>query len=50
MSNHTKKNECIASKDINGETSLNEMEIVHQLGTGAANHCCIQCLSITCEV
>ena len=50
MSNHMKKNECIASKERNGDKCLNEVEVVHQLGTGAANHCCIQGLSNICEV
>ena len=41
-----KKNEYIASKEINGDLSMNKVDIVHQLGTAAANHFCIQYLSI----
>ena len=45
-----KKNECISSTEINYDQSLNEVKVVHQLDNVAANRCCIQCLSIICEM
>ena len=43
---YEKKIECVAIDEINGDKSLNKVEVDYRLHTGTEYHSCIRCPSI----